>query len=58
VIKFNSERGFGFIKDDNDETNVFFHITKVKNRTELAIGSNVKFVRELGKKGLKHPKYG
>ena len=54
VTKYNFERGFGFIKDDNDGTNVFFHISKVKNRTgytEPTPGLHVKFVKELGEKG-------
>ncbi|PJA79648.1 MAG: hypothetical protein CO148_06545, partial [Nitrospirae bacterium CG_4_9_14_3_um_filter_41_27] len=53
VTKYNSERGFGFIKDNNDGENVFFHISKVKNRMgiEPSPGLHVKFVKEIGEKG-------
>ena len=51
VIRYNSGRGFGFIKDENDGTEVFFHISRVKNRIEPAPGLRVKFLRELGEKG-------
>jgi tetratricopeptide (TPR) repeat protein len=54
ITKYNSERGFGFIKDNSDGANIFFHISKVKNRTEQidpAIGFHVKFVKGIGEKG-------
>ena len=51
VTRYNSGRGFGFIKDENDGTEVFFHISRVKNRIEPAPGLCVKFLRELGEKG-------
>jgi len=51
VSRYNSGRGFGFIKDENDGTEVFFHISRVKNRIEPAPGLRVKFSRELGEKG-------
>ena len=52
VTKYDQERGFGFIKDLSDEAKVFFHISRVKERTAPEIGVRVKFVRELGEKGL------
>ena len=51
VTRYNSGRGFGFIKDENDGTEVFFHISRVKNRIEPVPGLRVKFSRELGEKG-------
>jgi cold shock CspA family protein len=51
VSRYNSGRGFGFIKDENDGIEVFFHISRVKNRVEPAPGLRVKFSRELGEKG-------
>jgi len=51
VIKYNSERGFGFIKDDNDGQDVFFHISSIKNRIEPTKGMRGKFIRERGEKG-------
>jgi len=51
VTKYNPERGFGFIKDNADGGNIFFHISKVKNRIEPAPGLSVKFSKEIGEKG-------
>ena len=51
VTRYNSGRGFGFIKDENDGAEVFFHISRIKNRIEPAPGLRVKFLRELGEKG-------
>ena len=51
VTRYNSGRGFGFIKDENDGTEVFFHISRVRNRIEPVPGLLVKFSRELGEKG-------
>jgi len=51
VTRYNSGRGFGFIKDENDGTEVFFHISRVRNRIEPVPGLRVKFSRELGEKG-------
>jgi tetratricopeptide (TPR) repeat protein len=56
VIKYNSERGFGFIKDNNDGENIFFHIRNVKNRIEPTPGLRVKFLKEKGEKGLQASK--
>ncbi len=52
VTKYDQSRGFGFIKDRSDGAKVFFHISRVKERTPPEVGSHVKFVRELGEKGL------
>ncbi len=52
VTKYDQDRGFGFIKDLSDGANVFFHISRIKERTAPEIGVRVKFVRELGEKGL------
>ncbi len=45
IIKYNPERGFGFIKDDDDKKNVFFHISKIKNHIEARTGMYVKFIK-------------
>lgn len=52
VTKYDQDRGFGFIKDMSDGAKVFFHISRVKKRTAPEIGVRVKFVRELGERGL------
>jgi len=51
IARYISGKGYGFIKDENDGAEVFFHISKVKDRIELVPGLRVKFSRELGEKG-------
>jgi CspA family cold shock protein len=51
ITKYISGKGFGFIKEDNDGAEVFFHISRVRNRIEPVPGLRVKFSRELGEKG-------
>jgi tetratricopeptide (TPR) repeat protein len=52
ITAYNSERGFGFIEDEIDKQKVFFHIKKVKRGFEPSVGSRVRFLREVGEKGL------
>lgn len=56
VSRYNTERGFGFIRDDADGANVFFHITCVKERIAPQTGTRTKYVRETGEKGLQAAK--
>jgi tetratricopeptide (TPR) repeat protein len=57
ITKYNSDRGFGFIKDESNYKTVFFHIKSMKNRTlNPATGTKVKFVKEMSEKGLKASK--
>jgi len=56
IIKYISERGFGFIKDDNDGDNIFFHIKNVKPRTTPEVGMSVRFLKEIAEKGPFAPK--
>jgi cold shock CspA family protein len=51
-----ANRGFGFIKDDSDGAGVFFHISRVKERTEPRIGAQAKYLREISEKGLQAAK--
>lgn len=51
VTKFNTDRGFGFLRDGSDNVTVFFHISHVKDRVTPQTGARVKFVRETGPKG-------
>jgi tetratricopeptide (TPR) repeat protein len=51
ITKYISGKGFGFIKDENDGAEVFFHIRKVRDRIEPVPGLRVKFSREVGEKG-------
>lgn len=52
VTKFNTDRGFGFLRDGSNNATVFFHISHVKDRVTPQTGTRVKFVREVGPKGL------
>ena len=51
VAKYDTRRGFGFIRDDADGASVFFHITRVKGQVAPPTGSRVSYVREVGEKG-------
>ena len=51
IAKYVSERGFGFIKDNKDGKEVFFHIKSIKPRVTPEEGMSVKFLREIGEKG-------
>lgn len=52
VSKYYTERGFGFIKDEADDANVFFHITRVQKRVPPKVGTRTRYVREVGEKGF------
>jgi len=56
VSNYNTERGFGFIRDEADDTNVFFHITRVQKRVTPKTGTRTKYVREVGEKGFQAAK--
>jgi CspA family cold shock protein len=47
---FNSEKGFGFIKDDNNGTEVFVHSSGLIN--QINQGDAVEFELQNGKKGV------
>jgi len=34
IVKYNQEKGFGFIKDENEESR-FFHISQIQNKNEF-----------------------
>lgn len=56
VSKYKAEKGFGFIKDDADSADTFFHISRVKERVSPQPGTRVRYVRETGEKGLQAAK--
>jgi tetratricopeptide (TPR) repeat protein len=56
IVKYDAKRGFGFIKDDADGADAFFHITRVKGRMAPTIGAQVKYLREVGEKGVQAAK--
>jgi CspA family cold shock protein len=51
VTKYNKERGFGFIKRNGGNSDVFFHISDVINPTEVQVGCGVNFSVEESPKG-------
>ena len=51
IARYISGKGYGFIKDENDSAEVFFHISRVRDRIEPVPGLRVKFSREVGEKG-------
>ena len=52
IIHFNKEKGYGFIRTDKHEENIFVHISEVSNANELEQGQEVEFKIEKTKKGL------
>lgn len=52
VAKFNAKRGFGFIRSDQLDNEIFVHITKVIGRRALRPGQDVTFDTEQTDKGL------
>jgi len=52
IIHFNNEKGYGFIRMDEHEENIFVHISEVSNANELEQGQEVEFKIKKTKKGL------
>lgn len=52
VVRFNHDRGFGFIRPDEPGDDVFVHVTDVPNRQPLAVGQRVEFDAVSTRKGL------
>lgn len=53
VVKFDSERGFGFIRSSDLEKDLFVHIGDVSTRTALSVGQRVNFDVEMTNKGAR-----
>lgn len=49
---FNDAKGFGFIVDDSNQSEVFVHISEVESGVRLNEGDSVSFEVQNGKKGL------
>lgn len=49
---FNTTKGFGFIKNDETEEEVFVHVTGLKEGTVIADGDKVSYETEEGPKGM------
>lgn len=52
VIKYNGSRGFGFIRCEKLEADIFVHIKSVTNAKHLTIGQEVSFEVDETPKGL------
>jgi uncharacterized membrane protein YsdA (DUF1294 family)/cold shock CspA family protein len=52
VIKYNSAKGFGFIRSEQHEKDVFVHIKNVKNSSDLCQGQFVEFEVQNTTKGI------
>ena len=52
VIKYNGSRGFGFIRCEKLEADIFVHIKSVTNAKHLIIGQEVSFEVDETPKGL------
>lgn len=48
---FNDSKGFGFITNDETESDIFVHVSNL-NGVELREGDNVEYNEEEGRKGL------
>jgi cold shock CspA family protein len=51
IVKYNSERGFGFLRGDASRTDVFFHKTAMTGGSVPAVDMVVEFAEEMGSNG-------
>lgn len=52
-VKFYSEKGFGFITDDETEKDIFFHFSSFPKGTIINEGDSVEYEIEEAEKGPK-----
>ena len=52
IIHFNDEKGYGFIRTEEQEENIFVHISEVTNTSELEQGQEVEFKIKKTERGL------
>jgi CspA family cold shock protein len=43
IKMYNDDKGFGFIRPDNGDPDVFFHVSSLREGDEVAIGKEVTF---------------
>jgi CspA family cold shock protein len=43
VKMFNEDRGFGFIRPDSGDADIFFHVSALREGDEIAVGRAVTF---------------
>lgn len=51
VVKFDEKKGFGFIRTEDQEENIFVHIKNIKGKEALEPGQKVSFAIKYGEKG-------
>ena len=51
IKMFNDERGFGFIRPENGDADVFFHITALREGDEITVGKAVTFEMGVDRSG-------
>ncbi|MEM7531207.1 MAG: cold shock and DUF1294 domain-containing protein [Chloroflexota bacterium] len=52
VVKFDTKKGFGFIRSDDFEQDIFVHVTSVRDKRPLVPGQQVEFDAKKTEKGL------
>ncbi len=52
IINFNKEKGYGFIRSDEQKEDIFVHISKVRNSKRLELGQEVIFDIKKTERGL------
>ena len=56
VVYYNKEKGFGFIRTDNNPQDFYVHISNVENEKELNKGDRVTFEIAVSVKGMQAEK--
>ena len=52
VVKYNAKKGYGFIRSDECEEDIFVHISELRNGNTLVEGQKVDFVTKKTDRGL------
>jgi uncharacterized membrane protein YsdA (DUF1294 family)/cold shock CspA family protein len=52
IVKFDDQRGFGFIRSKELTEDVFVHIQEIRDQQKLSVGQNVEFSTKQTDKGL------
>jgi len=52
VVKFNREKGWGFIRSDHYDSDLFFHVSNLAHAQTVEVGKTVKFDLQNTQRGL------
>lgn len=52
IVKFNADKGWGFIRSNNFESDLFFHISDFNDTATIQVGQRVEFMPKQSAKGL------